>query len=269
MYSQALSEDPTAFDYDGVYDKMKENTKQKDIEIRAEKLNAKQPKYMSTLLTAHKDRKREQEIIYNSNLLKEKDKEGNVFSDKEKFVTAGYKKKLAEDKIWEEEQQKKAERDGDISSRKNFNGFYGNFINSVAATKESAIKSTKQEPPKVESKLKQPPQDTKSTKVESDNTKPTESVQKPKDSSPPRTNPTLKPAGPSEVDKKRKYEELEKQRLQEEEEKQKAAEEKKQQDEEEAKKKLARRNDATTVADAKARYLQRKASLKVDQQPVQ
>ncbi len=245
MHSKALAEDPTAFDYDGIYDSMKKETIQQEIQIKAERLNAKKPKYFDTILATHKERKREQDIIYNRNLLKEKDKEGNLFGDKEKFVTASYKKKLAEDKLWEEEQQKKEEREGDVNKRKNFEGFYSNFINSVAAVKQAAIHPTKpQQEKKPQKDIKQPE-------------KPVETIQQ-RSTTPPKEpeakSPVTQVRAPSPAPTSPKQDEASQQ--QQEEEKQK----RKREEEEQAAKKMARAHDDAAVAEARARYLQRKAA---------
>ena len=58
-----------------------------------------QPKYITKLVEKAKIRKQEQE------LLKERQQEDHLYGDKEKFVTAAYKKKLAELEKWNEEER--------------------------------------------------------------------------------------------------------------------------------------------------------------------
>lgn len=241
-----MAEDPTAFDYDGIYDLMKKETLQQEIQIKAEKSGGKKPKYVETILATHKERKREQDIIYNRNLLKEKDKEGNLFSDKDKFITPSYKKKLAEDKLWEEEKQRKEEREGDVTKRKNFEGFFGNFINSVAATKQATIQATKPQQEKPQP-ITKPIQETKK-KIE-EPIKQTEKIPPPHVEVPKPVSPPVSPKE-TESDKKRKIDEEE------------AKEKKKQEEEVELAKKLARKTDDAAVADARERYFQRKAAAK-------
>lgn len=63
-------------------------------------------------------REREHEIIYERKLAKERSKEDHLFGDKEKFVTGAYKRKLAEQAKWLEEErlrQLREERE-DVSS---------------------------------------------------------------------------------------------------------------------------------------------------------
>jgi len=55
------------------------------------------------LLATSKMREKEKERVFEKNLLKERKVEDAEFGDKDKFVTAAYKKKLLEDKKWEYE----------------------------------------------------------------------------------------------------------------------------------------------------------------------
>ena len=53
------------------------------------------------------ERKREQDVLFERQLAKERAAEDHLFGDKERFVTAAYKKKLAEQQQWKEEQKRK------------------------------------------------------------------------------------------------------------------------------------------------------------------
>lgn len=64
-----------------------------------------QPKYIQALIDKAKQREREQEIVYERKLAKERDKDDHLFADKDKFVTSAYKKKLAEQAMWLEEER--------------------------------------------------------------------------------------------------------------------------------------------------------------------
>lgn len=52
-----------------------------------------------------KERERVHEIIYEKKLIKERSKEDHLYGDKEKFVTSAYRKKLAEQAKWIEEER--------------------------------------------------------------------------------------------------------------------------------------------------------------------
>lgn len=51
------------------------------------------------------EREREQEIIYERKLAKERNKDDHLYAGKDKFVTSAYKKKLAEQAKWMEEER--------------------------------------------------------------------------------------------------------------------------------------------------------------------
>jgi len=263
LFTKALAEDPTAFDYDGIYDSMKTATFQQEVEKRAAKLNDRKPKYVAQIMETQKKRKREQDIIYNKNLLKEKDKEGNEFVDKDKYITAAYKKRLEEDKVWEEEEARRAANEDDVTKKTDLRSFYSSYLNQVAASKEATIKSTQKKDVQSEDQSKQKPKenqkpvemdtqnsDTKKHNMES-NLKENRKEQEKTDVKAPKVE---KPeTGPSKEEIRIS---VSKQIEKENEEKEK----KLQAEKEEAAKKLARKNDEAAVADARARYLQRKAA---------
>lgn len=58
-----------------------------------------------------KAREREQEIVYERKLAKERSKDEHQYQDKEKFVTGAYKRKLAEQAKWVEEERLRELRD--------------------------------------------------------------------------------------------------------------------------------------------------------------
>lgn len=64
-----------------------------------------QPKYIQNLLRKAEERQREQEIVYERKLAKERSQEDHIYADKDKFVTSAYKKKLAEQAKWMEEER--------------------------------------------------------------------------------------------------------------------------------------------------------------------
>lgn len=64
-----------------------------------------QPKYIQNLMKKAQQREREQEIIYERKLANERNKEDHLYAGKDKFVTSAYKKKLAEQAKWMEEER--------------------------------------------------------------------------------------------------------------------------------------------------------------------
>ncbi|CAL9110052.1 unnamed protein product [Musa acuminata var. zebrina] len=64
-----MEEDPSVFDYDGVYDEMKGKIARPKVQNRTERKS----KYIETLMEKAKQREREHEIVYKRKLLKERD----------------------------------------------------------------------------------------------------------------------------------------------------------------------------------------------------
>ncbi|KMT06508.1 hypothetical protein BVRB_7g156830 [Beta vulgaris subsp. vulgaris] len=130
QYKKALEEDPSVFDYDGVYDEMKS----KVVEPKAQDRQQRQPKYIQILKEKAQRREREHEVVYERKLAKERTKDDHLFADKDKFVTGAYKRKLAEQARWIEEErlrELREERD-DVTKKSDLTDFYFNLAKNVA-----------------------------------------------------------------------------------------------------------------------------------------
>lgn len=130
QHKKALEEDPSVFDYDGVYDDMK----MKAVQPRAQDREERRPKYIQMLMEKAKVREREHEIIYERKIAKERSKDDHLFADKDKFVTAAYKRKLQEQAKWLEEErlrELREERD-DVTKKADISDFYFNLQKNVA-----------------------------------------------------------------------------------------------------------------------------------------
>ncbi|KAF7119472.1 hypothetical protein RHSIM_Rhsim13G0195300 [Rhododendron simsii] len=130
QHKKALEEDPSVFDYDGVYEDMKQKVARPLAHDRQER----KPKYIQALIDKAKQREREQEIVYERKLAKERDKDDHLFADKDKFVTSAYKKKLAEQAMWLEEERLRQlrEENEDVTKKKDITDFYFNLSKNVA-----------------------------------------------------------------------------------------------------------------------------------------
>lgn len=140
QHKKALEEDPSVFDYDGVYDDMKAKVAQP----RAQDRQKRQPKYIQGLIDKAKQREREHEIVYERKLAKERTKDDHLFADKDKFVTGAYKRKLAEQAKWMEEQRLRelCEEKDDVTKKSDITDFYFNLSKNVAfgAAEKSEMK---------------------------------------------------------------------------------------------------------------------------------
>lgn len=130
QHKKALEEDPSAFDYDGVYDEMKQKVARPVMNDRQER----KPKYIQALMEKAKQREREHEIVYERKIAKERSKDDHLYAEKDKFVTSAYKKKLAEQAKWMEEErlrELREERD-DVTKKTDITDFYYNLSKNVA-----------------------------------------------------------------------------------------------------------------------------------------
>ncbi|GLT81962.1 hypothetical protein SLE2022_003840 [Rubroshorea leprosula] len=194
QHKKALEEDPSVFDYDGVYDQMKEETVRPVMQDREER----KPKYIQNLLKKAEKRKFEQEIVYERKLAKERNKEDHLYADKDKFVTGAYKKKLAEQAKWMEEERLRQLREEkeDVTKKSDLSDFYFNLGKNVAfGAKEAAVR--KQE------KLTEL---SKAEKKEEEERDTSERMQSMPESSPLRDSPSLSEKHDDEISPKRRIE---------------------------------------------------------------
>lgn len=136
---RALAEDPTIYQYDEVYAEIHVDTKKKKEKKKEE------PKYITKLLENAEKRKRENEVRVERMVQKEREAEGDMFKDKEKFVTASYRKKLEEFKLLEEQDKEKErlETIGEVTKQGNIDGFYRHIYSQtfdIGGRKETPVK---------------------------------------------------------------------------------------------------------------------------------
>jgi coiled-coil domain-containing protein 55 len=98
---QALEEDPNIYEYDEVYEQVsstvqQEQKREEKKRLERETNTARQPKYVTGLLEKSKEREKEYERVKERQIQRERELEGDLYADKEVFVTAAYKAKLAE-----------------------------------------------------------------------------------------------------------------------------------------------------------------------------
>lgn len=126
LHAKALEEDPSIFDYDSHFDAMQE---QKVRPAMQEKIERKS-RYIEALKDKAVQREREQNVVFERRLAKERSVEDHLFGDKEKFVTAAYKKKLEEEKQWlaEEKVREAQEQKNDVVKKGHMGDFYRNIL---------------------------------------------------------------------------------------------------------------------------------------------
>ncbi|KAL8873465.1 MAG: hypothetical protein Q9174_001077 [Haloplaca sp. 1 TL-2023] len=123
--AQAL--DPNIYEYDAVYDSLHAGLKSSEDGASTSTANeAKKPKYMQSLLAAAEVRKRDQLRAKEKMLAKERELEGDDFADKEKFVTAAYKRQQ-EDVRKAEEEEALREREAEERQKREGGGLKGMY----------------------------------------------------------------------------------------------------------------------------------------------
>ncbi|KAL3858070.1 hypothetical protein ACJMK2_012685 [Sinanodonta woodiana] len=153
---KALGDDPTVYDYDGVYDKIQEEKAKNDNRVSTSKSENK-PRYIEGLLKASEKHKREEERRQEKKVQKEREKEGEEFQDKDVFVTTAYKKKMQEIQELEEQERREAEMEAmlDVTKQKDLSGFYRYILNETVGEKNTQ----KDMVPVKQEELSPPPED--------------------------------------------------------------------------------------------------------------
>lgn len=262
IYENALQEDPTAFDYDSVYDQINEQRKSEQ-DKKKEEAQKRQPRYIQAILDKTKERKREQDVIYDRKLQREKEAEGNLFGEKEKFVTAAYKKKLIEQKKWLEEEAKREEeeRAQDVTKRSDLSDFYANLLTNNTAFGTAPSK----QPPKTTSTPKSQPS-TSSKPITTQTSTPTPKPQLPTQSeSKVRIEQPKKEEENVSLEKKKQETPIIQKPEEEEEEDQSKRKANDKTDDQQPK--MSRRNDEQAISEAKMRYMMRKAAREAEPKP--
>lgn len=120
---KALEEDPNVFDYDGVYDQIKEGESSKKKDFK--------PKYMPNLLKNSELRKRDQERREEKKIQKEREVEGDEFKDKDAFITGAYKEHLEQLRQTEERERREKELEEmfDVKKQVDLSGFHRHLLN--------------------------------------------------------------------------------------------------------------------------------------------
>jgi len=148
-HQAVLEEDPTAFDYDDVYDQMKAPPKPEVAVLGADheqlgianatpreghKVKAK-PKYIRKLLEKAEEKKREWDLVMERKMQKEREEDEHLHGNQPKYVTKGYKDHLKESNKWKAIEEARAAREAkeDVRKTGDLHGFYRNLLNNNVA----------------------------------------------------------------------------------------------------------------------------------------
>lgn len=135
-YELALAQDPSVFDYDGVYDAMKSSS---STASKSATNVEKKPRYITGLLQAAEKRKVEQQRVMERKIQREREEEGDEFADKEKFVTGAYKQQQEELKRLEEEEKRKEALEEEKARKGDMTGFYRSLLDKTPAAVPTVV----------------------------------------------------------------------------------------------------------------------------------
>lgn len=117
---KVLEQDPSTFQYDELYDDINEKRRAKDPRLAPKDKTKVQPKYIKNLLVNADKRKLDDELRLERLAQRDREREGDEFADKDKFVTQAYKDKMVKLRQLQEEQDRQ-----EVLERMSM-AFYGN-----------------------------------------------------------------------------------------------------------------------------------------------
>jgi coiled-coil domain-containing protein 55 len=136
------SVDPQIYDYDGAYDSFAKQaqpiTATEGSQKRQDGAGERKSRYIEDLMKNAEKRKIERDIIYERKVAREQETEEDLDPEcrgKERFVTAAYKRKLEERKLWQQEEEKLRiqEENNDVTKQSDgVAAFYGNLNRNIA-----------------------------------------------------------------------------------------------------------------------------------------
>ena len=135
LHAAALQQDASVFEYDAHHDAHRDARREAQREADAERVD-RESKYVETLMRRRDEREREDAVLRERRLVREREREDHLYGDKERFVTNAYKNKLKEDAAWLAEDTKRDEKDAlafsSAARRGDFqSSFYGGGLASV------------------------------------------------------------------------------------------------------------------------------------------
>ncbi|CEO97293.1 Nuclear speckle splicing regulatory protein 1 N-terminal domain-containing protein [Plasmodiophora brassicae] len=150
--ARLLAEDPNVYEFDSVYDDMAAAKKER-LNSKLTSASSRQPRYMEALQKRALERKREQEVVYQNIIRKERVAEDHLYQSTEAFVTAGYKEQMMKDNAWQVEQDRIDEQHAGPTSR-GMAGFLSNVLAPSVPSSISAVVDdhTPKKPPNREDK---------------------------------------------------------------------------------------------------------------------
>lgn len=139
MQEKALAEDASIFQYDELYDEM---ASKRDEAKEAKKKEPRKAKYIGRLIEHAERRKLENELRVDRQVQKDREAEGEMYKDKDTYVTSTYRKKLESLRQLQEQEERDEylEAIGDVTKQKDLDGFYRHLYEQKLGTQQPALK---------------------------------------------------------------------------------------------------------------------------------
>lgn len=139
MQEKALAEDASIFQYDELYDEM---ANKRDEAKEAKKNEPRKAKYIGRLIEHAERRKLENELRVDRQVQKDREAEGEMYKDKDTYVTAAYRKKLESLRQLQEQDKRDEylEAIGDVTKQKDLDGFYRHLYEQKLGTQQPVLK---------------------------------------------------------------------------------------------------------------------------------
>ncbi|KAG0145378.1 hypothetical protein CROQUDRAFT_671761 [Cronartium quercuum f. sp. fusiforme G11] len=134
---EAAKLDPTVFEYDQVYDDMKQAERQSKL-TKEQSGAQRKPQYISGLIETAKQRQIDRVRAEDKMVQRERESEGTQFADKDAFVTPAYLEQQAELRKAEEAEKLKAEQG---PTAQGMVSFYKNILDEQARRNDAAVKA--------------------------------------------------------------------------------------------------------------------------------
>ncbi|KAG2218943.1 hypothetical protein INT45_004635 [Circinella minor] len=138
QHAKALEEDANIFDYDAVYDDLKQAEQIKKEALKGPE--TKKPKYIQGLLEMAEIRKKDRLLAEEKKVAREREAEGEEFADKEVFMTEAFKKQKEELERIEVEERKREE---EANKGKKMASFYKQVLDKKEAEREALMRHLK------------------------------------------------------------------------------------------------------------------------------
>lgn len=142
--------DKSIYEYDSVYESIRPKKKSAEEDEGGEKKS----RYMGGLMASAAVRKRDLQIAEEKRIAKEREAEGEEFADKEKFVTAAYRKQQEENRLAAEEEKKREEEQAKNNKQGGMSDFYKKLLDKEDKERTELIKEAEEKIKKGETEEK-------------------------------------------------------------------------------------------------------------------